>query len=286
MGNVENRNKMRQESNLCDPSVELHPQSAYWLSKTFQMRWNFWFSCHKKQLSVSLEGLELLVAWAIRQSLQSLGLVDFLFEPCNLRLNSVIGVVPWSQKGLVLTLRTSTFPVYSCIFHDPNILKTRYLPESMVGTWNKQSGQGTTSFPLSNPFPAGSASFWSNGPTPESCDLRWPHLTSSMVPCTPVPCTSVHPGYHVPVQLRKKTGANLLGLLLQQLQEVATLLLTSPGVGACNTSMNRSFISHEHDTSSSSARPSSWLCWFTWSNGSCDTPAMQYTKHSKHICQR
>ena len=186
----ENRNKMRQESNLSDPSVELHPQSAYWLSKTFQMRWNFWFSCHKKQLSVSLEGLELLVAWAIRQSLQSLGLVDFLFEPCNLRLNSVIGVVPWSQKGLVLTLRTSTFPVYSCIFHDSKILKTRYLPESMVETWNKQSGQGTTSFPLSNPFPVGSASFWSNGPTPESCDLRWPHLTSCMVPCTSrVPCT-------------------------------------------------------------------------------------------------
>lgn len=64
---------------------------------------------------------------------------------------------------------------------------------------------------------------------------------------------------------------------------------------------------YQHDISSS-ARPSSWLCWFTWSNGSCDTPepnchiwswssgflflarpqcsVIYNNKHSKHICQR
>lgn len=54
----------------------------------------------------------------------------------------------------------------------------------------KAGSQGTTSFPLSNPFPVGFASFWSNGPTPESCDLRWPHLTNTSV----LPC--IHP--HLP----------------------------------------------------------------------------------------
>lgn len=142
----------------------------------------------------------------------------------------------------------------------------------------KAGSQGTTSFPLSNPFPVGFASFWSNGPTPESCDLRWPHLTNTRVTCIYTPRVPRVPVRSWDNLWAKKTRANLLlGLLLQQLQEVATLLLTGPGLawvgwdGLPLQWIVGFLFFHQHDISSS-ARPSSWLCWFTWSNGSCDAP--------------
>lgn len=102
------------------PLVELHPQSASCLFQNFPNASHL--SHEPTQLSVSLERLELLVG--VRQSLQSFGLVDFVFEPCNLRLNSVIGVVPWSQKShktqVMVGPHASDFNI-SSIFHDPKI---------------------------------------------------------------------------------------------------------------------------------------------------------------------
>ena len=264
------------------PLVELHPQSAYCLFKNFPNASHL--SHEPTQLSVSLERLELLVG--VRQSLQSFGLVDFVFEPCNLRLNSVIGVVPWSQKShktqVMVGPHAWDFNI-SSICHDPKIFKQKIFTKySMVTYILKAGSQGTTSFPLSNPFPVGFASFWSNGPTPESCDLRWPHLTNTRVPCIhPQGTQGTRPKLRKFFWGKKKNNngeSSATGLLLQQLQEVATLLLTSPGLawvgwdGLPLQWIVGFYFFHQHDFSSSSARPSSWLCWFTWSNGSCDAP--------------
>ena len=132
----------------------------------------------------------------------------------------------------------------------------------------KAGSPGTTSFPLSNPFPVGSASFWSNGPTPESCDLRWPHLTNTRVPC-------IHPGYPgYPSEAekifwaKKNKGESSSGPSATAAPRSGNSTSDKSWVGMgwlrwLATSMNRCFFFnffHQHDFSSSSARPSSWLC--------------------------
>ena len=281
MGNVRNTHVMRQESNLCFPISRVASSKCLlslqklskciplvtWTLRSLVSRWNAWSSLLGSDSRCS-----------------RFGLVDFVFEPCNLRLNSVIGVVPWSQKShktqVMVGPHASDFNI-SSIFHDPKIFLKKIFTKYSMGTCILKAGsQGTTSFPLSNPFPVGFASFWSNGPTPESVifdGLTWPTPGVTCIYTPRVPRVPVRSWENFWAKTNK--GESSSGPSATAAPEKWQLyfwqVLGWHGLVemACHFNESLFFLKflHQHDISSS-ARPSSWLCWFTWSNGSCDAP--------------